>query len=127
MQTTDLTAPIGRIFLSAIFIIYGMKKIFAYAATQGYMESHGIPGLLLPLVIIIEIGGGLALATGFFTRWTALILAGFTITTALIFHFNFADRMQAIMFWKNIAITGGLLMVWTLGPGAYSLDKKRQH
>jgi putative oxidoreductase len=113
---------LGRIGLSLIFLISGWGKIAGYAATQGYMESVGVPGALLPLVIVLELGGGLAILAGAFTRWTALGLAAFSIASALIFHANLADQMQAIMFWKNFAIAGGFLLLAANGPGPLSLD-----
>jgi putative oxidoreductase len=113
---------LGRISLSLIFIISGWGKIAGYTATQGYMESVGVPGALLPLVIALEVGGGLALVAGAFSRWTALGLAVFSIASALIFHANLADPMQAIMFWKNFAIAGGFLLLAANGPGPLSLD-----
>jgi putative oxidoreductase len=113
---------LGRISLSLIFIISGWGKIAGYDATQGYMESVGVPGALLPLVIALEVGGGLALVAGAFSRWTALGLAVFSIASALIFHANLADPMQAIMFWKNFAIAGGFLLLAANGPGPLSLD-----
>lgn len=113
---------LGRFGLSLIFIISGWGKIAGYAATQGYMESVGVPGTLLPLVIALELGGGLAIAAGAFTRWFALGLGAFSIASALLFHFNLADQMQAIMFWKNFAIAGGFLLLAASGPGALSLD-----
>ena len=114
---------LGRIGLSLIFLISGWGKIAGYAATQGYMESQGVPGALLPLVIALELGGGLAILTGFFTRWFALALAGFTLVAAFLFHANLADQMQAIMFWKNFAIAGGFLLLAANGPGALSFDE----
>lgn len=112
----------GRIGLSLIFIISGFGKIAGYAGTQGYMEAMGVPGALLPLVILLELGGGLAIAAGLFTRWIALGLGGFSIVAAAIFHANFADPMQAISFWKNIGLAGGFLMLAAHGAGAWSLD-----
>ena len=113
---------LGRIGLSLIFIISGWGKIAGYAATQGYMESVGVPGALLPLVIALELGGGLAIVAGVFTRWFALGLAVFSIASALLFHFNLADQVQAIMFWKNFAIAGGFLLLAANGPSPLSLD-----
>lgn len=113
---------LGRIGLSLIFIVAGWGKITGYAGTQQYMEAMGVPGALLPLTILLELGGGLAIATGFFTRWVALALAVFSVATAFIFHSNFGDAMQAISFWKNVAMTGGFLMVAAHGAGAYSVD-----
>ena len=113
---------LGRVGLSLVFIISGWGKIAGYAATQGYMESMGVPGVLLPLVIALELGGGLAILAGMYTRWIAVALALFSIVSALIFHSNLADQMQAIMFWKNFAIAGGFLLLAASGPGALSLD-----
>jgi putative oxidoreductase len=116
---------LGRIGLSLLFIIAGWGKITAYAGTQQYMEAMGVPGALLPLTIILELGGGLAIATGLYTRWVAIALALFSVVTALIFHSNFGDAMQATNFWKNIAMAGGFLMLALQGAGAWSLDGLR--
>ncbi|NUR22789.1 DoxX family protein [Frateuria sp.] len=119
-----LLSLLGRVGLSLIFIVSGWGKIAGYAATQGYMESMGVPGVLLPLVIALELGGGLAILTGVFTRWTALALAAFSIASALVFHANFADPMQAINFWKNVAIAGGFLTLAANGPGLLNLQSR---
>ncbi len=113
---------LGRLGLSLIFIISGWGKIAGYAATQQYMEAMGVPGVLLPLVIALELGGGLAILGGIFTRWFALALAGFSLIAAVIFHGNLGDAMQAILFWKNLAIAGGLLALASSGAGALSFD-----
>lgn len=116
---------IGRIFLGHIFLLAGFSKLGAgYAATQGYMDAFGVPGAMLPLVILLEIGAGLALILGFKTRWAAAALAGFSVIAAAIFHTNFADQMQMIMFMKNFAIAGGLLYVVAFGAGSLSIDAK---
>jgi len=100
----------GRILLATIFLMAGISKLGAgYAGTQGYMEAMGVPGGLLPLVIALEIGGAVALIIGFQVRWAALALAGFSVIAGLLFHANFADQMQSILFMKNLAIAGGLL------------------
>ncbi|WP_406805134.1 DoxX family protein [Aquilutibacter rugosus] len=112
----------GRILLSLIFILSGWSKISGYEATQGYMTSMGVPGQLLPLVIILELLGGLAIAFGLFTRWTALALAGFSVVSAVIFHSNLGDQAQFINFFKNLAMAGGFLILAANGPGALSLD-----
>lgn len=115
---------VARILLSHIFILAGINKIMGYAGTQGYMESVGVPGILLPVVIILEIGGGLAVLLGWQTRLAAYALAGFTAVAAIIFHSNLADQIQMIMFMKNWAITGGLLLLAVHGAGALSLDNR---
>ena len=116
---------VARIFLGHIFLLAGVSKIGAYEGTQGYMDAMGVPGMLLPLVILLEVAGGLAVIAGWQTRWTAIVLAGFTIVAAVIFHNNFGDQMQMIMFMKNIAISGGLILLAVHGAGAYSLDKRQ--
>ena len=116
---------LARLFLAHIFLLAGFSKITGYAGTQGYMESMGVPGALLLLVIVLEIGGGLALIVGLFTRWAALALALFCVAAAVIFHRNFADQMQMIMFMKNFAMAGGLLLLYVHGGGAFSIDARR--
>lgn len=112
----------GRLGLSLIFIISGWGKIAGYAATQQYMEAMGVPGSLLPLVIALELGGGLAILAGGFTRAIAFALAAFSLASAVLFHGNLGDATQAIMFWKNVAMAGGFLMLAANGAGALSLD-----
>ena len=117
-----LSAPIGRLFLSMIFIFSGFTKITGYAATQGYMESMGVPGMLLPLVIAVELFGGIAILFGFKARFVAILLVGFNIISALIFHQFWIDESQMNPFMKNIAMAGGFLMIFAHGAGAYSID-----
>jgi putative oxidoreductase len=114
----------ARILMSQIFIISGVGKITGYAGTQAYMAKMGLPGALLPLVILTELGGGLALLFGLQAKWVALALAGFTVLSALIFHMNFNDQMQMINFMKNMAMAGGLLMFVRHGAGAPSIDQR---
>jgi putative oxidoreductase len=92
------------------------------------MTMMGVPTGLLPLVIATEIFGGLAVLAGFQTRIAAFLLAGFSILAAVIFHSNFADQMQSILFMKNLAIAGGLLLLVANGSGAYAIDNfKARH
>ena len=118
----DTLTLLGRVGLSLIFIIFGFGKIAAYAGTQQYMEAAGLPGALLPFAIALELGGGLAVLFGLFTRWVALAMAAFSLVTALFFHAHFSDQAQAINFWKNVAMTGGFLLLAAQGAGAFSLD-----
>ncbi|WP_296403414.1 DoxX family protein [Psychrobacter sp.] len=120
----NISALLGRLLLVSIFIYSGIGKITGYAATQGYMESVGVPGVMLPLVIILEVLGGLAVLFGFKARLAAFLLAGFSILSALIFHADFGDQNQAINFMKNLAMAGGFLMIVAHGPGAYSVDDR---
>ena len=117
-----LSAPIGRLLLSMIFIFSGFTKITGYAATQGYMEAMGVPGMLLPLVIAVELFGGLAILFGFKARLVAILMAGFSVVSALLFHQFWIDESQMNPFMKNIAMAGGFLMIFAHGAGAYSID-----
>ncbi|MBE7638405.1 DoxX family membrane protein [Sneathiella sp. P13V-1] len=112
----------GRVLLAALFIPAGFSKISGYEGIQGYMEAMGVPGALLPLVIILEIGGGIALLVGLKTKWIAFALAGFTLIAAVIFHYQPADQIQMILFMKNIAIAGGLALLIAIGGGKFSAD-----
>ncbi|HJV50442.1 MAG TPA: DoxX family protein [Noviherbaspirillum sp.] len=115
----------ARVLMAQIFIISGWSKLTGYSGTKGYFASLGLPGALVPLVILVELGGGLALLFGFKTRWAAAILALFSVGSALIAHTNFADQMQMINFMKNLAMTGGLLMFVRYGAEAPSIDSMR--
>lgn len=128
---SDTAALVGRILLAVMFITSGFGKIGGFEDTVGYIASKGLP---LPQVgaiiaIVVELGGGILLAIGYKARWAALALAVFTIVAAIFFH-NYwaaeaAEKMgQQINFWKNVSITGGMLMVFAFGPGRYSLDRR---
>lgn len=119
----DVGVLVARILMPILFISAGWGKISAYAGIQQYMEAMGVPGFMLPLVILLEFGGGLAILFGFLTRTTALFTAGFTLLTAFLFHSNFAEGMNSLMFMKNLTIAGGFLLLGITGPGAYSIDR----
>lgn len=110
---------IARVLLAYIFLVAGWGKLTAYSATVGYMEAMGVPGALLPLTILVEFGGGLALFFGFQARFAALGLGVFSIITAFIFHGGAED---AINFMKNFAMAGGLFFLMLHGAGKFSLD-----
>jgi putative oxidoreductase len=112
----------ARLLMAQIFILSGWSKIAAYGSTQQYFAKLGIPGAVVPLAILIELGGGLALLFGIKTRWVAAVLALFTVATALVAHSNFADQMQMINFMKNLAMAGGLLLFVKHGAGSPSID-----
>ena len=120
----NLALLAGRALLSAMFILGGITKITGYAGTAGYMAKMGVPGALLPLVILTELGGGLAILFGFRTRLVALLLAGFTVIASLIFHFDWTQPGQQIMFMKNVAVVGGFLALFAAGAGRYALDAR---
>jgi putative oxidoreductase len=113
---------IGRVGLSIIFIQSGWSKIFGYAGTVEHMNAAGVPGALLPLVILTELGGGLLVLLGLFTRYAAIALAGFCVLAGYFFHFQPGDMGQMINFMKNITIAGGFLVLAGSGPGAFALD-----
>lgn len=119
---------IGRVLLSAIFILSGVSKLAAPAMMVGYISSVGLPfpQLALVVAIIVEVGGGLALIAGYRTRLVAGVLALFSVATALAFHNALADQNQFIHFFKNIAMAGGLLQVVAFGAGRFSLDARRR-
>jgi len=125
-QIEKLAMPAGRVLMAIMFVMAGFGKITDYAGTQGYMEMMGVPGVLLPLVIITEIGGGLAIVLGWQTQLVALALAGFSLISAVIFHADFGDQTQMIMFLKNVSIAGGFLFLAAHGAGAYSLDNRNK-
>lgn len=127
-------ALVGRLLLALLFLPAGLSKISGFAGTVGYIASKGMPmpTAAAVLAIIVEVVGPLALIAGFGTRWAALVLAGFTVVATFVFH-NFwampADQvmMQQLMFYKNIAVVGGLLVLAAHGAGAWSVDAKRNH
>ncbi|ACF51670.1 DoxX family protein [Stenotrophomonas maltophilia] len=116
---------LGRLLLVSLFLMSGFGKLSAYEATAGYMASVGVPALMLPLVILAEIGGALAIIAGWQTRIVAVLLAGFTLATAFLFHNNVADQTQMIMFLKNVSIAGAFLMLAANGAGRFSLDARK--
>jgi putative oxidoreductase len=119
---SNLAALAGRLMLAVIFVQDGWMAITSYSGVQQYMESNGVSGQLLPLVIATELGGGLLVAFGLLSRIAAFGLAGFCLLTAFIFHHDLGDADQSIQFYKDIAIAGGFLMLVAFGPGAWSVD-----
>ncbi len=117
---------LGRIMLAIIFILAGLSKLMDPAGTVGFMQSMGVPTILLWPTIVLELLGGLAIVIGYKIRLVAWALALFSIAAAVIFHADFADKMQMILFLKNIAIAGGLLILASNKKSAYSLDSKKQ-
>ena len=127
MNTTqNFIELLGRILLATLFLIAGLGKIGGYAATQGYMEAMGVPGMLLPLVIALEVGGALAIIAGWRTRLVAFLLAGFSIVSAVLFHSALGDQVQFVMFMKNFSIAGAFLLLVARGAGDWSLDARRE-
>lgn len=128
---TPLTVA-GRILLSLMFVLAGIGKLMDPSGTAAYMGSAGLPALaaLAVLTGLLEVLGGLAVATGFMGRWAALALALFTLMASFIFHRYWslpADQqmLQQLMFLKNMAVTGGMLVLAALGPGPGSIGSQR--
>lgn len=115
----------GRFLLASLFLLSGLTKLSAYGATAGYMASMGVSSALLPLVIATEVLGSLAIIVGWHTRIAAFLLAGFTLIAGAIFHNNFGDQIQTIMFLKDISIAGAFLILVANGAGPLSLDYRR--
>src|ERR1700741_5124216 len=121
----DSAELLGRFLLAFIFIAAGASKIGGYAGTQQYMEAMHVPGALLPLVIATELGGGLLVLLGLWTRVAAFLVGGFSALSGLIFHHNFANQIDQIMLMKDFAIAGGFLLLVVYGAGRFSLDARR--
>ena len=121
----DATELLGRILLSILFFVSGVGKVTGYASTVAYMAAAGVPGALLAIAIAVELLLPLALILGWHSRLTAVLLVGYSIVAALAFHHNFADPAEAVMFLKDIAIAGGLLLLAANGAGRCSLDARR--
>lgn len=121
---TNLTEAAGRVLLAVLFLLSGIGKLGAYAATGAYMSAFGVPSALLPVVIATEVLGALAIILGWKARVAGFLLAGFCLLTATIFHHNLADQAQLIHFFKDLAIAGGLLLLVVNGAGRLSLDRR---
>jgi len=115
---------LGRLLLSAIFLINGIGKIFNYEGTIQYMENFDVPSYLIIPAITVEILFPILLIIGYYTKFSALVLSLFTLVLAVIFHTDFSNQMQLMSFLKNIAIAGGFLIIFVYGPGKYSIDHK---
>ena len=121
---STFAAPIGRLLLAMMFLMSGLSKIGNFAGTQGYMDAMGVPGALLPLAIALEVLGGLAIIIGWQTKVMSGALAGFCVVSAALFHNDFSNQSEMIMFMKNVTIAGGFLLLIAHGPGAYALDNR---
>ena len=128
----DVAALIARVLLVALFLLSGTNKIGGFDGTVSYIAAHGLPfpALGAMIAILVEFGGGLLVLVGWKARWTALVMAIFTVAAAIFFHAYWADADAAVRmgdyinFWKNISIAGGFLMVFAFGPGRYSFDRR---
>jgi len=121
--------PLGRIFLSAIFIVSGLGKAFAFGGTVTFMDSVGVPfaNVALVLALILEIGGGLALLLGWQVRYASYALIVFSVFATLFFHLDFSVQANQVAFFKNLGLVGGLMYVIMFGAGKWSLDNKNDN
>ena len=113
---------VGRILLSALFLIEGIGKIFMQENVIMYMEDYGVPGMLFIPAVVVDILFPLFLIIGYKTRLTALVMALFTFTVAIIFHTDFTEGTQMVFFLKDLAIAGGFMIIFAYGPNRISLD-----
>jgi putative oxidoreductase len=118
---TSMVLLVGRLLLPAVFLHEGIAKLGNYAGSVAFARAFGVPEKLLPVAIAVELGGGLCIALGIFTRSAALALAGFCLVTAFVFHTKFTEINQLLHFQKNLAIAGGLLVLVVAGPGTLGI------
>lgn len=123
----------GRLLLAVLFLPAGIGKLTGFAGTAGYIASAGLPlpQVAAALAVVVEIVGALALIAGYGTRVAAIVLAAFTLVASFIFHAYWAvpadqQMVQQLMFFKNVAVVGGLLTLAAWGAGAWSVDGRRQ-
>ena len=124
---SNLIDFIGRLLISALFLLSAYDKIFSIDGTMSWMEGFGIPGLLLYPTIILEIILPLFIIIGYQAKLSAGLLAIFCTATAFIFHYDFADQMQTIAFLKNIGLAGGFLFIVANGTKEWSIERKKKY
>ena len=124
ISNSNYVAPAGRVLIAFMFVMSGLNKINNYGNTAGWMDAMGVPGSLLPIVIVLEVLGGAAIMIGWQTRIAASLFAAFSVMSAAIFHADFSDQNQMIHFMKNVSIAGGFLFLIVHGAGTYSMDNR---
>jgi len=124
INNSNYVAPAGRVLIAFMFVMSGLNKINNYGNTAGWMDAMGVPGSLLPIVIVLEVLGGAAIMIGWQTRIAASLFAAFSVMSAAIFHADFSDQNQMIHFMKNVSIAGGFLFLIVHGAGTYSMDDR---
>ena len=118
----EAAALAGRLLLCALFLHEAWAKLTGYSAAVAYAQAFGVPGVLMPLAIAVEAGCGLLILLGYHARAAALLLAGFCVATALLFHTKLGNRNELLHFEKDLAIAGGLLVLFAHGAGRWALD-----
>ncbi len=120
----NVTNLIGRILMVAIFLWGGLGKIRGYADFEQYMQHLGLAAWMTPLVVLLELGGGIAVLLGFYTRVMALVLAAFCVAPAVLVHYHTQNEMQMINFMNHISMPGGFLLLAAYGAGKLSMDER---
>ena len=118
---------IGRIFISALFLISAFNKIFNLEGSMSWMEGFGLPGFLIYPAIVIEIILPVLVIVGYQARIAAGILASFCLATAFIFHFDFSNQMELVSFLKNIGLAGGFLFIVANGTRDWAVDREKKY
>lgn len=115
----------GRLMMSLIFVVVGLQQALDLETTRAYMDLHGVMSAFLPVAIILELAGAVAIVTGYWTRLFAFLLAGFSVMAAVLFHADFADPAEIELFMRDIALAGGMLVLCARGPGEWTIDARR--
>ena len=118
---------LGRVLISSLFLISAYNKLFSIDGTMGWMEGYGVPGLLIYPTIVLEIILPLFVIVGYKARVSSALLAIFCILTAFIFHFDFSQQIQLILFLKNISLAGGFFFIVANGTKDWSIDRKKKY
>jgi putative oxidoreductase len=121
----DAATLLGRVLLAALFLHEAWSKLTGYSAAVAYAQAFGLPGALIPLAIALELGGGILILVGYYARAAALLLAAFCVATAVLFHAKLGNRNELLHFEKDLAIAGGLLVLFARGAGSFALDALR--
>jgi|TARA_Y100000996_G_scaffold414375_1_gene405054 putative oxidoreductase len=126
-EMTNLFDLVARIFISSVFLLSGINKIFNYGSTVTWMEGFGVPGFLLWPTIVLEILLPIFIIIGYKTQLSAILLAIFCIATALIFHFDLENQMQVTALLKNFGLAGGFIFIAISGPKDWAMDKTKKY
>ena len=126
-EMTNLFDLVARIFISSVFLLSGINKIFNYGSTVTWMEGFGVPGFLLWPTIVLEILLPVFIIIGYKTQLSAILLAIFCIATALIFHFDLENQMQVTALLKNFGLAGGFIFIAISGPKDWAMDKTKKY
>jgi putative oxidoreductase len=125
LPVKEAAALAGRLLIAALFLHEAWSKLTGYSAALAYAQAFGVPGQLMPLAIAVEVSCGFLILLGYHTRAAALLLAGFCVATAVLFHTKLGNRNELLHFEKDLAIAGGLLVLFARGTGGWALDALR--